>query len=341
MQRPVLATRTLGRDGPDVGAIGLGVAPMSGLYGQASEEEGVRAIHVALDLGMNLLDTADVYGSGHNERLLGKAIRDRRDEAIVSTKFGNVVDANGRPSRISGRAEYVHEACTRSLRRLGVDVIDLYLQHRVDPDTPIEETVGAMGELVQAGKVRYVGLCEALPADLRRAAAVHPIAVLQSEYSVFERGVEAEVLDTCEELGIGFMAYSPLSRGLLGGGLDPARQPDPADTRKDGTRYPRLGPEHLAANLELAQTVRRIAAQHDAGPAEVALAWLLARRPWIVPIPGTRREAHVRSNALAAGLALTEDDTAELDDLASNVAGARFGRDVPTPDWLSPMSRSP
>jgi aryl-alcohol dehydrogenase-like predicted oxidoreductase len=337
----VLSERNLGQNGPEVGAIGLGVAPMSGLYGQASEEEGLRTIDVALDLGMNLLDTADVYGSGHNERLLGTAIRDRRDEAIVATKFGNVVDAAGRPLRISGRADYVHEACEHSLRRLGIDVIDLYLQHRVDPNTPIEETVGAMAELVQAGKVRYIGLCEALPADLRRAAAVHPIAVLQSEYSVLERGVEAEVLDTCEELGIGFMAYSPLSRGLLGGELDPARKADPADTRADGTRYPRLGPAHLAANLELARTVRRIAADHDGGPAEVALAWLLARRPWIVPIPGTRREAHVRSNARADALVLSEDEAKQLEELASHVSGARFGRDVPTPDWVSPASRSP
>jgi aryl-alcohol dehydrogenase-like predicted oxidoreductase len=337
----VLSERKLGRNGPEVGAIGLGVAPMSGLYGQASEEEGLRAIDVALDLGMNLLDTADVYGSGHNERLLGTAIRGRRHEAIVATKFGNVVDAAGRPLRISGRADYVHEACEHSLRRLGIDVIDVYLQHRVDPDTPIEETVGAMAELVRAGKVRYIGLCEARPADLRRAAAVHPIAVLQSEYSVLERGVEAEVLDTCEQLGIGFMAYSPLSRGLLGGELDPARKPDPADTRADGTRYPRLGPAHLAANLELARTVRRIAAAHDAGPAEVALAWLLARRPWIVPIPGTRREAHVRSNARADALVLSEDEAKQLDELASLVSGARFGRDVPTPDWVSPTSRSP
>jgi len=314
---------------------------MSGLYGEASEEEGVRAINVALDLGMNLLDTADVYGSGHNERLVGSVLRHRRDEAIVTTKFGNVVDATGRPMRINGRAEYVHEACARSLRRLDVDVIDLYLQHRVDPDTPIEETIGAMAELVQAGKVRYIGLCEALPADLRRAAAVHPIAVLQSEYSVLERGAEAEVLDTCEELGIGFMAYSPLSRGLLGGGLDPARKPDPADTRADGARYPRLGPAHLAANLELARTVRRIAADHRAGPAEVALAWLLARRPWIVPIPGTRREAHVVSNARADALVLADEEMVELEELASKVSGDRFGRDLPTPDWVSPTSRSP
>ena len=287
----MLARRKLGRSGPDVGAIGLGCAPMSGLYGQASEDEGIRAIHVALDLGMNLLDTADVYASGHNERLVGNAIRDRRDKAIVATKFGNVVDATGRPLRISGRAEYVHEACAQSLQRLGVDFIDLYLQHRVDPTTPIEETVGAMAELVEAGKVRYIGLCEALPADLRRAAAVHPIAVLQSEYSVLERGVEADVLETCKELGIGFMAYSPLSRGLLGGKLDPASAPDPSDIRADGSRYPRLGPAHLAANLELASTVRRIAADHDAGPAEVALAWLLARRPWICRSrePGARR----------------------------------------------------
>jgi aryl-alcohol dehydrogenase-like predicted oxidoreductase len=336
----VLQTRKLGRDGPEVGAIGLGCAPMSGLYGEASEEEGLRAIHAALDLGMNLLDTADVYGAGHNERLVGKAIRDRRDEVVLATKFGNILDGNGRPVRISGRAEYVHEACDASLRRLGVDTIDLYLQHRVDPDTPIEETVGAVAELIEAGKVRYIGLCEALPADLRRAAGVHPIAALQSEYSLLERGVEAEVLDTCQELGIGFVAYSPLSRGILGGAVTVSADDDPADTRSGGSRYPRFGAAHLPANMELAQTVRRIAAEHGAEPAEVALAWLLARPHAVVPIPGTRREAHVLSNARAAALTLDRDDDDELEQLASRVSGERFGGELPMPDWLSPAHRS-
>ena len=331
----MLARRKLGVNGPEVGAIGLGCAPMSGLYGQASDRQGVRAIHVALDLGVNLLDTADVYGHGHNERLVGQAIRARREEAVLATKFGNVVDAAGRPIRISGRPEYVQEACEESLRRLGVETIDLYLQHRVDPETPIEETVGAMSKLVEAGKVRHIVLCEALPADLRRAAAVHPIAVLQSEYSLLERGVEAEVLDACEELDIGFVAYSPLCRGLLGGGVGSAGEPDPVDTRADGSRYPRLGPAHLAANLELARTVSRIADHHHVGTAEVALSWLLARRSWVVPIPGTRREAHVVSNARGVELVLSDHENTELDELAAKVSGDRFGGELRTPNWVS------
>ena len=336
---PVLTERKLGRNGPEVGAIGLGVAPMSGLYGEAAEDEGLRAIDVALDLGMNLLDTADVYGSGHNERLLGTAIRGRRDEAIVATKFGNVLDPAGRPLRISGRADYVHEACEQSLRRLGVDVIDLYLQHRVDPDTPIEETVGAMAELVQAGKVRYIGLCEALPADLRRAAAVHPIAVLQSEYSVLEEGRRRRCSIPARSSA---SASWPTRRSVAGcSGANWTRRgnriPATREQTEPGTRG--SGPRS-AANLKLAQTVRRIAADHDAGPAEVALAWLLARRPWIVPIPGTRRESHLRSNARADALVLSEDETAALEDLAGNVSGARFGTALPTPEWVSPTTRS-
>ena len=300
----MLATRMLGAGGLEVGAIGLGCAPMSGLYGQASPDDGVHAIHVALDHGVTLLDTADVYGAGDNELLVGRAIAGRRAEALIATKFGNVLDDRREVARIDGTREHVHAACDASLRRLGVDVIDLYQQHRVDPLTPIEETVGAMAELVQAGKVRYLGLCEALPADLRRAAAVHPIAVLQSEYSLVERGVEQQVLDTCEELRIGFVAYSPLSRGLLGGKLQASLEADASDPRADGSRYPRLGPAHLRDNLEATEIVRRIAATHDAGPAEVSLAWLLSRRPWIVPIPGTRRASHVLSNVHAAELTL-------------------------------------
>ena len=222
--------RQLGRVGPEVSAIGLGCMPMSGVYGTTSDEDGIAAIHRALELGITLLDTADVYGAGHNEELVGRAIRDRREQVVLATKFGNLRNAQGQFAGISGRPEYVRDACEASLRRLGVDHIDLYQQHRVDPDTPIEETVGAMAELVAEGKVRYLGLSEALAPDLHRAAAVHPISSLQSEYSLLERTVENEILDTCEQLGIGFLPFSPLVRGLLGGSLPADRALDDGDT---------------------------------------------------------------------------------------------------------------
>ena len=308
---------------------------MSGVYGSTTDAEGIAAIHRALDLGITLLDTADVYGDGHNERLVGRAIRDRRDEVVLATKFGNVHDAQGRPAGISGRPEYVREACEASLQRLGVETIDLYQQHRVDPDTPIEETVGAMAELVQEGKVRHLGLSEALAPDLHRAVAVHPIASLQSEYSLLERGVEAEVLGACEELGIGFLPFSPLLRGLLAGSLTADSRLDEGDSRA-GDGFPRVGPEHRAANAALAAVVAEIAAEHGATPSQVALAWLLGRRPWIVPIPGTKRRAYVEDNARAPELTLTAEDEARLEELSSDVQGARYGGSGRTPDWVSP-----
>jgi aryl-alcohol dehydrogenase-like predicted oxidoreductase len=327
--------RQLGRVGPAVSAIGLGCMPMSGTYGNTTDAEGIAAIHRALDLGITLLDTADVYGNGHNEELVGRAISDRRDEVVLATKFGNVRDSQGRPSGISGRPEYVREACEASLARLGVDTIDLYQQHRVDPGTPIEETVGAMAELVQEGKVRYLGLSEALTPDLRRAAGVHPISSLQSEYSLLERGVESEVLGACEELGIGFLPFSPLLRGLLAGSLTADSQLDEGDFRS-GDRFPRVGPEHRSANARLAQTVREIADEHRCTLSQVALAWLLSRRPWIVPIPGTKRTAYVEDNALAPQLTLTAEDQERLDALSIEVQGNRYGGDGRTPDWVSP-----
>jgi aryl-alcohol dehydrogenase-like predicted oxidoreductase len=309
--------------------------PMSGVYGSAPDADGIATIHRALDLGVNLLDTADVYGNGHNEELVARAIRGRRAEVVLATKFGILRDAQGRPSGFNGRPEYVRQACEASLRRLDVETIDLYQQHRVDPDTPIEETVGALAELVGEGKIRFIGLSEALAPDLRRAAAVHPITSLQSEYSLLERGVEVEVLDTCEELGIGFLPFAPLVRGLLAGSLTPTRELEKDDFRSDD-RFPRVGPEHLAANAPLARVVEEIATAHAATPAQVALAWLLARRPWIVPIPGTKRIAYLEDNARAPELELTPQDQARLDGLAAQVHGDRYGPRSRTPDWVSP-----
>jgi aryl-alcohol dehydrogenase-like predicted oxidoreductase len=330
-----MEVRQLGHVGPTVSAIGLGCAPMSGMYGNTTDAEGVAAIHRALDLGISLLDTADVYGDGHNERLVGQAIRGRRHEVVLATKFGNVRDAQGRPTGINGRPEYVREACEASLARLGVDTIDLYQQHRVDPDTPIEETVGAMAELVQEGKVRYLGLSEALTPDLRRAAAVHPISSLQSEFSLLERGVESEVLGACEELGIGFLPFSPLLRGLLAGSLTADSQLDEGDARR-GDRFPRVSPEYRSSNARLVRVVREIADEHGCTLGQVALAWLLGRRPWIVPIPGTKRTAYVEDNAVAPELTLTAEDQERLDALSVEVQGNRYGGDGRVPDWVSP-----
>jgi aryl-alcohol dehydrogenase-like predicted oxidoreductase len=327
--------RQLGKDGPLVSAIGLGCMPMSGTYGSVSDADGIATIQRALEIGINLLDTADVYGDGHNEQLVGQAIRDRRDQVFLATKFGilrNTADGSG---GFSGRPEYVRAACERSLQRLGIDHIDLYQQHRVDPETPIEETIGALKELIDEGKIRYIGMSEALAPDLRRAAAVHPITSLQSEYSLLERSVEGEVLDTCEELGIGFLPFSPLSRGLLAGSLTATTELEPDDFRS-GDRLPRVGPEHRVANAELAQVVADVAAARDATPGQVALAWLLTRRPWIVPIPGTKRVAYIEDNAGAPEVELTTEDLARLDGLAAGAQGNRYGTGAALPNWVSP-----
>ena len=330
-----MKVRQLGVVGPQVSAIGLGCMPMSGIYGSADDEAGIATIHRALDLGLTLLDTADVYGHGHNEELVGRAIQGRRDDVVLATKFGNVIDARGRAGGINGRPEYVRQACEASLRRLQTDAIDLYQQHRVDPDTPIEETVGALAELVSEGKIRYIGLSEALSSDVRRAAAVHPITSLQSEYSVLERGVEDDVLETCEELGIGFLPFAPLVRGLLAGSLTISRELEDGDFRAGGL-LPRVGPEHLGANARLAEVVEQVAAVHAATPAQIALAWLLARRPWIVPIPGTKRASYVADNLGASDIQLTSQDMELLDTLAAKVHGNRYGSDAHTPGWVSP-----
>lgn len=328
--------RQLGNVGPEVSALGIGCMPMSGTYGTADDAASISAIHRALELGINLLDTSNVYGDdGHNELLVGRAIRDRRDKVVLATKFGIVRSTDGRPGTFNGRPEYVRECCDASLKRLGVDHIDLYQQHRVDPDTPIEETVGALKELVQAGKVRFIGLSEAQAPDIRRAAAVHPISSLQSEYSILERSIEGEIFDTCTELGIGILPFSPLQRGLLTGSLTAETALESEDFRT-GERFPRVGPTHLPANLKLVEVVREVATAHGASMSQVAIAWLLTRGAQVVPIPGTKRVKYVEDLAGSPDVKLTTGDLTKLDALYDQVQGARYGSGQRVPDWVSP-----
>jgi len=300
--------RPLGSGGLTVSRMGLGCMGMSEFYGPGDEKESIRTIHRALDLGMNFLDTADIYGLGRNEELVGKAIRDRRNKAGLATKFGNVRGADGSWLGVNGKPEYVRSCCEASLRRLGVDVIDLYYQHRVDPDTPIEETVGAMADLVRQGKVRYLGLSEAAPATIRRACAVSPIEALQTEYSLWTRDPEKEVLPTCRELGVGFVAYSPLGRGIFGGRIKNLDDLAEGDYRRSS---PRFAGENLAHNLSLVKRLEEIAAGKKCRPSQLALAWLLARD--VFPIPGTKRVERLEENAGALDVVLTSDDLARLD----------------------------
>src|ERR687887_2098502 len=302
--------RRLGRQGLDTSAIGLGCMGMSEFYGTADEGEAVRAIQRALELGIDFLDTADAYGPFANERLVGRAIRDRRDEVVLATKFGNVRSAEGEALGHRGDRLYVLAACDASLQRLGTDHIDLYYQHRVDPNTPIEETVGAMAELVEAGKVRYLGLSEAAPETVRRAHAVHPISALQSEYSLWTRDPEPEVLPTVRELGIGFVAYSPLGRGFLSG-----RFHSPDDLPEDDFRRtnPRFQGENIDRNLALVERVQELAAEKDVTPVQLALAWVLAQGDDIVPIPGTKRRQYLEENAGAADVELSDEDLARIE----------------------------
>jgi aryl-alcohol dehydrogenase-like predicted oxidoreductase len=283
---------------------------MSEFYGPGDDKESIRTIHRALDLGMNFLDTADIYGLGRNEELVGKAIRDRRDKAVLATKFGNVRGADGSWLGVNGKPDYVRSCCETSLRRLGVEVIDLYYQHRVDPNTPIEETVGAMADLVRQGKVRYLGLSEAAPATIRRACAVHPIAALQTEYSLWTRDTEGEVLPTCRELGVGFVAYSPLGRGIFGGKIKSLNDVEEGDYRRNTPRF--MG-ENLVHNLSLVERLEKIAAEKKCRPAQLALAWLLARGSDIFPIPGTKRVERLEENAGALDVVLTSVDLDRLD----------------------------
>jgi aryl-alcohol dehydrogenase-like predicted oxidoreductase len=319
--------RNLGSEGLVVSELGLGCMGMSEFYGTGDEEESTATIHRAIELGITFLDTADMYGPFTNERLVGKAIADRRDEVVLATKFGNVRGEDGSFRGVSGTPDYVREACDASLSRLGVDHIDLYYQHRVDPETPIEETVGAMKELVEAGKVRYLGLSEAGTGTIRKAHAVHPISALQSEYSLFTRDVEDEVLPTVRELGIGFVPYSPLGRGFLTGRWRSIEDMPEDDTRS--ARFPRFAEENFQKNLELADKVREVADGKGITPGQLALAWLLAQGNDIVPIPGTKRREYLEENAGAAGVTLTEDDLASIEGAMprGSAAGERYAEE--------------
>ncbi len=305
-----METRRLGTRGLEVSALGLGCMGMSEFYGTTDEAEAIATIHRALELGITFLDTADVYGMGANERLVGKAIQGRRDQVVVATKFGNVRGPKGEPLGISGKADYVRSACEASLERLGVEAIDLYYQHRVDLETPIEETVGAMAELVREGKVLHLGLSEASAATIRRAHAVHPITALQTEYSLWTRDPETEILPTVRELGIGFVAYSPLGRGFLSGRI---RSPDDLEATDFRRRGPRFQAENLERNLELVAQVEELAAAKGVTPSQLALAWVLSRGDDVVPIPGTKRRTYLEENAAALEVELSDDELVRLE----------------------------
>ena len=311
--------RNLGNEGLVVSALGLGCMGMSEFYGTGDEEESVATIQRAIELGVTFLDTADMYGPFTNERLVGKAIVDRRDEVVLATKFGNERREDGSRVGINGRPEYVRRACDASLQRLGVDTIDLYYQHRVDPEVPIEDTVGAMKELVEAGKVRYLGLSEAAPETIRRAHAVHPITALQTEYSLWSRDVEDQILPTVRELGIGFVAYSPLGRGFLTGQI---QSPDDFEENDFRRTSPRFQGENFGKNLELVERVREVAAEKGATPGQLALAWLLYQGEDIVPIPGTKRRQYLEENTAAAEIELTGEDLKRIDEVAPKGAAA-------------------
>ena len=315
-----MQTRHLGS--LSVSALGLGCMGMSEFYGAGDEGESIATIHRAIELGCTFLDTADMYGPFTNERLVGKAVAGRREEVVLATKFGNERREDGSWVGINGRPEYVVSACDASLARLGVDHIDLYYQHRVDTTVPIEDTVGAMASLVEAGKVRQLGLSEASAQTIRRAHAVHPVTALQTEYSLFTRDVEAEVLPTVRELGIGFVAYSPLGRGFLTGAYKrPSDLPD-GDSRAG--RFPRFAEENFDRNLALVATVEQLAASKGCTPGQLALAWVLSRGDDVVPIPGTKRRTYLEENVAAASIELSEQDVAWLEEHVGRPAGDRY-----------------
>jgi aryl-alcohol dehydrogenase-like predicted oxidoreductase len=318
-----MQTVKLGKNGPSVSRVGLGCMGMSEFYGPTDEAESLRVLDRALELGLNFLDTADAYGPHTNEVLVGKALTGRRERVVLATKFSIVRDPNDPMKRgICGKPDYVQSCCEASRKRLGVDTIDLYYQHRVDIETPIEETVGAMAELVQQGKVRYLGLSEAGPQTLRRACAVHPIAALQTEYSLWSRDPEHEILATCRELGIGFVAYSPLGRGILTGQIKRFEDLAEDDWRRHA---PWFQPDNFKRNLELVSHLEALALEKDCTPAQLAMAWVLAQGKDVVPIPGTKRVKYLEDNIASADVSLTADELAELNTAFSGaVAGTRY-----------------
>jgi aryl-alcohol dehydrogenase-like predicted oxidoreductase len=321
--RKTMNHRRLGKQGLEVSAIGLGCMGMSEFYGTRDDAQSVDTIHRALDLGVNFLDTADMYGPFTNEQLVGRAIRGRREQVVVATKFGNERRPDGSWIGINGRPDYVRKACDASLQRLGVDHIDLYYQHRVDPATPIEDTVGAMSDLVRAGKVRYLGLSEAAPKTIRRAHAVHPISALQTEYSLWSRDPEDEILPAVRELGIGFVAYSPIGRGFLSGRFKTIDDLEPDDYRRHS---PRFQGENFAKNLDLVQRIEQLARRKGCTAAQLAIAWVLAQGDDLVPIPGSKRIPHLEENAAAADVTLTPDELAQINHAAPKgiTAGERY-----------------
>ena len=321
-----MKTRTLGKNGPSVSALGLGCMGMTGIYGEPDEAESIATIHRSVELGINLIVTSDAYGAGSNEELVGRALKGRRDRALIATKFGNLGLSGFKPPEglSAGHPGYVPLACDASLKRLGVDVIDLYGLHRVDPKVPIEDTVGAMKKLVERGKVRYLALSEAGASTVRRAHKVHPLAALETEYSLWSRDVEKDILPACRELGIAFMAYSPLGRGFLTATIRTLDALQPKDRRRD---HPRFNPDNLKRNVELLQPLEAVAAAHQVRPAQVALAWLLSQGEDIVPIPGTKRRGYLEQNAAAADIRLS---TAEVSQLSRAFpAGAASGTRYP------------